>query len=48
MAFGRRLYEDRRAGCHGRDGQGAPGRYAALAGNRAVLLDPLANLVRWS
>ena len=46
MALGRRLYDDRCAGCHGRDGQGAPGRYAALAGNRAVLLDPPANLVR--
>ena len=46
MAAGRRLYDDRCADCHGRDGRGAPGIYPALAGNRAVLLDPPANLVR--
>lgn len=45
-ARGRQLYERHCAACHGADGAGVPGAYPALAGNRAVVLDPPANLVR--
>ena len=33
-----KLYEDHCASCHGKEGQGQPGAYPALAGNRAVLM----------
>ena len=33
-----KLYEDHCAACHGKEGQGQPGAYPALAGNRAVLM----------
>ena len=36
---GARLYEQHCANCHGLQGQGQPGAYPALAGNRMVLLD---------
>jgi len=39
------VYEAQCAGCHGSDGKGRPGAYPALAGNRAVTMDPPANLV---
>lgn len=42
---GTKLYGDHCAACHGDQGEGAPGVYPALAGNRAVTLDPPANLV---
>jgi len=45
-AQGRQVYADHCAACHGEQGQGVPGAYPALAGNRAVTLDPPANLVR--
>jgi mono/diheme cytochrome c family protein len=44
-ARGERLYGQHCARCHGEQGEGAPGAYPALAGNRAVTLDPPANLV---
>jgi mono/diheme cytochrome c family protein len=40
------IYGARCAGCHGKDGGGRPGAYPPLAGNRAVTMDPPANLVR--
>ena len=43
---GARLYERECAQCHGDKGEGAPGAYAALAGNRAVTMDVPANLIR--
>ena len=43
---GRELYELHCAQCHGIEGQGVPGAYPALAKNRAVTMDPPANLVR--
>ena len=43
---GARLYEQHCVQCHGAAGQGVAGAYPALAGNRAVLMDPPANLVR--
>ncbi|WP_119153816.1 cytochrome c [Caldimonas tepidiphila] len=46
LALGARLYGQHCAGCHGEAGQGAPGAYPALAGNRAVTMDPPANLLR--
>jgi mono/diheme cytochrome c family protein len=46
MQQGRKVYEFECAGCHGKQGEGAPGIYPPLAGNRAVTLDPPANLVR--
>ena len=42
---GARLYEQHCATCHGAHGEGAPGIYPALAGNRAVSLPTPANLV---
>ncbi|CAN5674646.1 cytochrome c [soil metagenome] len=42
---GAKLYADQCAQCHGDQGEGAAGAYPALAGNRAVLIDPPANLV---
>jgi mono/diheme cytochrome c family protein len=43
---GARLYEKHCASCHGDKGEGVPSIYPALAGNRAVLLDPPNNLVQ--
>ena len=45
-ARGQALYGRHCAGCHGDEGQGAPGAYPALAGNRAVALASPANLVK--
>lgn len=44
-ARGAALYADHCAGCHGRDGRGVPGAYPPLAGNRAVTLPVVNNLV---
>ena len=41
----RQLYEDKCADCHGKNGQGQTGAYPALAGNRAVLMNPPNNAV---
>ncbi|MCJ0762405.1 c-type cytochrome [Variovorax terrae] len=43
---GAKLYEQHCVQCHGDTGQGVPGAYPALAGNRAITLDPPANLVQ--
>lgn len=39
-------YRENCAQCHGDEGEGVTGAYPALAGNRAVTLDPPVNLVR--
>jgi len=44
--LGAALYKQHCQQCHGESGEGATGAYPRLAGNRAVLLDPPANLVR--
>lgn len=46
MGKGSKLYEQHCAACHGASGQGSPGIYPALAGNRAVTMDSTVNLVR--
>ncbi|HWP11189.1 MAG TPA: cytochrome c [Ramlibacter sp.] len=43
---GAKLYGDHCAQCHGEKGEGVPGAYPALAGNRAVTLPVAANLVQ--
>jgi mono/diheme cytochrome c family protein len=43
---GARVYERHCAQCHGDQGQGEPGAFAALAGNRAVLQADTSNLLR--
>jgi mono/diheme cytochrome c family protein len=43
---GGRVYERNCAGCHGDQGQGVPGAYPALAGNRAVTMPVTWNLVQ--
>lgn len=43
---GGKLYEQHCASCHGDQGQGVPGAYPALAGNRAVTMPMTANLVQ--
>ncbi len=43
---GGRLYQQHCASCHGEQGQGVPGAYPPLAGNRAVTLPVTANLVQ--
>jgi mono/diheme cytochrome c family protein len=43
---GRKLYAAQCASCHGERGEGQPGRYPALAGNRAVTLASPNNLVK--
>jgi mono/diheme cytochrome c family protein len=43
---GAKLYGDHCAKCHGDEGEGVPGAYPALAGNRAVTLPVTANLVQ--
>jgi len=44
--LGAGLYDDHCAQCHGAQGEGVPGIYPRLAGNRSVLHEPPANLVR--
>lgn len=46
MQLGSRVYENHCAQCHGEQGQGEEGAFAALAGNRAVLLRDPTNVVR--
>jgi mono/diheme cytochrome c family protein len=46
LKTGAKVYEGHCAGCHGDSGEGAAGAYPALAGNRAVMMDPPANLIR--
>lgn len=46
MARGAKVYEQQCAQCHGDQGQGQPGAFPPLAGNRAVLLADTTNLVR--
>ena len=46
LPAGARVYEKHCAACHGERGEGAPGIYPALAGNRAVLLASPVNAVR--
>ena len=43
---GAKLYEQHCVQCHGDKGQGVPGAYPPLAGNRAVTLQATANLVQ--
>lgn len=43
---GAQLYAEHCADCHGEHGAGKPGIWPALAGNRAVTMDPPANAVR--
>ena len=43
---GLKVYDRHCATCHGEQGQGAPGIYPALAGNRVVLLGEPTNLVQ--
>jgi cytochrome c553 len=45
-ARGRRLYAEHCADCHGRQGQGVPGRYSPLAGNPSVTQADIRNLVQ--
>ena len=45
LEVGRKLYRQHCAACHGQQGQGVPGAYPALAGNRAVAIAQPANLV---
>ena len=45
-AIGADIYEDQCAQCHGKQGEGVPGAYPALAGNRAVLMRSTTNLVQ--
>lgn len=46
MARGRSVYRTHCEGCHGPEGEGARGAYPALAGNRAVVMEPPVNVVR--
>jgi mono/diheme cytochrome c family protein len=46
MAAGKKVYGQHCADCHGDRGQGVPGAYPALAGNRAVTLASHNNLVQ--
>jgi mono/diheme cytochrome c family protein len=43
---GAKLYDEHCAQCHGTKGEGVPGAYPPLAGNRAVMLPVTANLVQ--
>ncbi len=45
-SLGRQVYERHCASCHGEQGEGVPGIYPALRGNRAVRLAEPANLVQ--
>jgi mono/diheme cytochrome c family protein len=44
--LGAQRYKQHCASCHGERGEGVPGIYAALAGNRTVTMDSGANLLR--
>lgn len=44
--LGARLYDRHCADCHGKQGEGVPGAWPALAGNRAVTLPVTTNLVQ--
>ena len=46
MDLGQRLYKQHCADCHGAQGQGAPGAYPPLAGNRAVVMTSPVNAVQ--
>ena len=46
MDAGAKIYEQRCADCHGKEGEGVAGMYPALAGNRAVTLGSPANAIR--
>lgn len=46
MARGARIYDQRCAYCHGDQGQGQPGAFPALAGNRAVTMARPTNLIQ--
>jgi mono/diheme cytochrome c family protein len=46
IALGQRVYKQHCADCHGPQGQGAPGAYPPLAGNRAVLMASPVNAVQ--
>jgi mono/diheme cytochrome c family protein len=46
MERGGKLYERHCASCHGEQGQGVPGAYPALAGNRAITMPETNNLVQ--
>ena len=43
---GGQVYKKHCADCHGDDGKGTPGSWSALAGNRAVTMDSVANPIR--
>ena len=43
---GQKIYQDHCETCHGTQGQGVPGAYPALAGNRAVTMAVTSNLVQ--
>ncbi len=43
---GSKIYKKHCEDCHGASGQGAPGIYPPLAGNRAVIMDPPVNTIR--
>ncbi len=45
-ARGEKLYTEHCADCHGENGEGADGKYPALAGNRAVTITPAVNIIR--
>lgn len=46
LARGEKIYEKHCQDCHGKNGQGAPGIYPPLAGNRAVTMNPPRNVIR--
>lgn len=46
MRLGAQVYDQQCAQCHGAAGEGKPGAFPALAGNRAVTLDPPINAVQ--
>ena len=46
MDLGKQLYEKYCQTCHGTNGEGAPGTYPALAGNRSVMLSSSLNVIR--
>jgi len=46
MVSGRSLYDEYCSECHGSEGQGRSPGYPRLAGNRAVMLDEPANVIR--
>jgi mono/diheme cytochrome c family protein len=46
LRLGGKIYETHCQDCHGRSGQGAPGAYPPLAGNRGVMLASPINAIR--